>query len=140
MLAGFNSINVPEFDDYNEWLDFIFENIDSALSEYDFVYAHIKSADEAAHDKDPELKRKIIEAIDAKLEPLRNFDGTIVLTCDHITSSESGNHEYGPVPVLVYGKKKSAAKITKAFDEESVKKGSLGRMDGRGLMRYIFGK
>lgn len=137
MLAGFNSINVPEFDDHDKWLDFIFESIDSALAEYDFIYAHIKSADEAAHDKDPEKKRRIIEAIDARLEPFKKFNGILVLTCDHITSSESGMHERGSVPVLVYGKKKDDVKT---FDEESVKKGLLKTMSGRELMKYIFGK
>ena len=90
MLAGFSSINVPEFDSHDAWLDFIFENIEAALAEYDFVYAHIKGADEAAHDKDPGRKRKIIEDIDRHLEGFKNFDGIVVLTCDHITSSESG--------------------------------------------------
>jgi len=137
MLAGFNSINVPEFDNHNDWLDFIFENIEAALTEYDFVYAHIKGADEAAHDKDPARKRKVIEEIDARLESYRDFDGIVVLTCDHITSSKSGNHEYGKVPVLVYGKKKDAVK---KFDEKSAKKGSLKKMSGRGLMRFIFGR
>lgn len=136
MIAGFNSITVPELS-HDATLDFIFENIDSALTEYDFVYAHIKGADEAAHDKEPERKRKVIEEIDMRLENFKNFDGILVLTCDHITSSESGNHEYGPVPVLVYGKKKDAVK---KFDEKSVKKGSLKKMSGRELMKYIFGK
>jgi len=137
MLAGFNSMTVPEFDDHSKWLDYIFENIDSALAEYDFVYAHIKGADQAAHDKKPEEKKKVIEDIDRRLEGFRNFGGILVLTCDHITSSKSGNHEYGPVPVFVYGRKKDAVK---KFDEKSVKHGSLGRMSGRELMKYIFGK
>lgn len=137
MLAGFNSINVPEFDDHTDWLDFIFENIDAALAEYDFVYAHIKGADEAAHDKDPARKRKIIEDIDAHLESFRGFNGVVVLACDHITSSESGGHEYGPVPVLVYGRKKDAVKT---FDERAVKKGALKKMSGRNLQKFIFGR
>lgn len=137
MLAGFSSINVPEFENHTAWLDFIFENIESALSEYDFVYAHIKGADVAAHDKDPERKRKVIEDIDRHLADYKNFDGIIVLTCDHITSSLTGNHEYGPVPVLVYGRKKDGVKT---FDEKGVLKGSLGRITGRELLKYIFRK
>lgn len=137
MLAGFNSINVPEFDNHSDWLDFIFENIDTALAEYDFVYAHIKGADEAAHDKDPARKRKVIEEIDVHLESYRDFEGIVVLTCDHITSSKSGNHEYGKVPVFVYGKKEDTVK---KFDEKSAKKGSLKKMSGRELMKFIFGQ
>jgi 2,3-bisphosphoglycerate-independent phosphoglycerate mutase len=137
MLAGFSSINVPEFDSHSDWLDFIFENVDAALSEYDFVYAHIKGADVAAHDKSPAGKRKIIEDIDAHLESFRNFNGILILTCDHITSSVTGKHEYGPVPVFVYGRKKDSVK---KFDEQSVKGGSLGKGSGRKLLKYVFGK
>ncbi|MCX6821012.1 MAG: alkaline phosphatase family protein [Candidatus Aenigmarchaeota archaeon] len=140
LLAGFSSINVPEFEtngeaDQEKTLDFIFESIDSALTEYDFVYAHIKGADEAAHDKDPAAKRKIVEAIDKRLEGFRKFGGTLVVTCDHITSSVTGRHERGPVPVLVYGKRKDGVK---KFDELSAKKGSLGRMSGHDLLKHIF--
>jgi len=141
MLSGFGSINVPEFEGRDtlsnqlKSLDFIFDNIDSALAEYDFVYAHIKGADEAAHDKDPERKRRIIEAIDARLAEFKKFNGVLVLTCDHVTSSASGEHERGPVPVLVYGKRKDALK---KFDEASAKKGSLGKMTGRELMKHVF--
>ncbi len=137
MLSGFSSINVPEFGSYKKWLDFIFDNVDSALSEYDFVYVHIKPADEAAHDKDPERKREIIEYMDSLLEPYRNFKGVMVITCDHITSSESGEHEYGKVPVLVYGKGKDDVE---SFDEESVVNGSIGTKSGHSLLSHILGK
>lgn len=139
MLAGFSSINVPEFESrdmsgQNKALDFVFDNIDSALAEYDFVYAHINGADEAAHDRDPQMKRKIIEAIDARLEGFKKFNGTLVFTCDHITSSLTGKHEFGPVPVFVYGKRKDALK---RFDELSAKKGSLGKLSGHDLLKRI---
>ena len=74
MLAGFSAITVPELT-AEATLDFIFDNIESALTEYDFVYAHIKGADEAAHDGDFERKRRVIEEIDKKLESFKNFDG-----------------------------------------------------------------
>jgi 2,3-bisphosphoglycerate-independent phosphoglycerate mutase len=136
MLAGFNSITVPEFST-EATLDFIFDNIDSLLPEYDFVYAHIKSADEASHDGDFKRKQYIIEAIDSKLENLKNFDGIVIITCDHITSCEHKNHMPGPVPVLVYGKKKDKVGT---FDELSAKKGSLKRITGRQLWKYVFSK
>lgn len=137
MLAGFESVNVPEFEGASadeKALDFIFDGIDSALAEYDFVYAHIKGADEAAHDRDPARKRKIIEAMDRHLAGFKKFNGTLVLTADHITSSLTGRHEQGPVPVLVYGKRRDGVK---KFDELSAKKGSLGRLGGHDLMKHI---
>jgi len=140
MLAGFNSITVPELPP-SETLDFIFENIDAALTEYDFVYAHIKHADEAAHDGDFKGKQRIVEDIDRRLEQFRNFEGILVLTCDHITSCERKSHMHGNVPVLVYGrgKEKYKSKIKK-FDEFSAKRGNLGVMKGRQLLKFIFSK
>lgn len=138
MIAGFNAITVPEFDDHSDWLAYIFENVDSALVEYDFVYVHVKGTDEAAHDKDPKRKQKIIEEMDEYIgELISGFDGIVVLTCDHITSSETGMHEWGKVPVVVYGKGKDNVKT---FSEKSAKKGSLGTMSGRELLKYIYDK
>jgi 2,3-bisphosphoglycerate-independent phosphoglycerate mutase len=140
MLAGFDAITVPEFElngkiDMKKTLDFIFNAIENSLPEYDFIYAHIKSADEASHDGDFKRKVKAIEAIDKKLKNFRNFDGILVVTCDHITSTEQKKHAFGPVPVLVYGLGKDKVKN---FDEFSVKKGKLGLIDGKKLMKYIF--
>jgi 2,3-bisphosphoglycerate-independent phosphoglycerate mutase len=143
MAAGFSSINVPEIEgkdyrlDQTAMLDFAFDSIEAALAEYDFVYVHLKGPDEAAHDKDPERKRKLIEEIDAKLADFKKFDGLVVLTCDHITSSITGSHERGPVPVVVVGRRKDSVK---KFSEEAVKSGSLKVMGGYDLMKYIFGK
>ena len=98
----------------------------------------MKGTDEAAHDKDPKRKRQIIEELDEYIGELVNgFDGIVVLTCDHITSSESGMHEWGNVPVVVYGKGKDSVKV---FSEKAAKKGSLGTMSGRELLKYIYGR
>ena len=134
MLAGFNAITVPELS--SGTLDFIFDNIDSALAEYDFIYAHIKGVDEAAHDGDFERKLRIIEEIDKRLESFKSFGGILVITCDHITSCKHKQHIPGPVPVLVYGRRKDRVK---RFDEFSVKKGLLKRLSGRQLWKYVFG-
>ena len=134
MLAGFDSITIPELE-FEETLDFIFENIGNLLPEYDFVYAHIKGPDEPAHDGDFDKKKKMIEKIDEKLEALKDFDGILVVTCDHITSCELKKHIYGNVPVLVFGKKKDRVK---AFDESAVKKGKLGVISGKELMKFIY--
>ena len=136
MLAGFNAITVPEMS-AESTLNYIFDSINSALAEYDFVYAHIKPADEAGHDGDFLKKQRAIEAIDSRLESLKSFDGILVLTCDHITSCEHRKHMPGPVPVLVYGRDKDSVQ---SFDEATVKQGSLGSMSGRQLWKYVFSK
>lgn len=136
LLAGFNSITVPELK-FQSSLKFIFDSIDSALTEYDFAYAHIKGPDEPAHDGEFHKKREMIEEIDEKLEYFKNFNGILIVTCDHITACKTRKHEYGAVPVLVFGKEKDKVKT---FDEFSVKKGELGLISGRKLWRYVFGK
>ena len=133
LLAGMNALTVPELK-FDSTLRFIFSSIQDALLEYDFVFAHIKGPDEPAHDGDFHKKRAFIEAIDKHLERFRNFEGILVVTCDHITSCKTRKHEFGPVPLLVYGKGRDDVK---SFDEFSVKKGSLKLMTGSKLMRYI---
>ncbi|MEM5834886.1 MAG: 2,3-bisphosphoglycerate-independent phosphoglycerate mutase [Candidatus Aenigmatarchaeota archaeon] len=133
LLAGFNAITVPELK-FQPSLKFIFDSIDAALAEYDFVYAHIKGPDEPAHDGDFHKKREMIEEIDRKLERFRNFKGILVVTCDHITSCKTRKHEFGAVPVLVYGKGKGKSK---SFNEMEAEKGKLGLITGKKLMEFI---
>ncbi len=134
LIAGMNALTVPELK-FDPTLKFIFSSIREALAAYDFIFAHIKGPDEPAHDGDFHKKRMFIEAIDKYLEMFRNFDGILVVTCDHITSCKTRKHEYGPVPLLVYGKGRD--NVTK-FDEFSVKKGGLGLITGKKLMKFIF--
>jgi len=133
LLAGFNAITVPELK-FQPSLKFIFDSIDAALAEYDFVYAHIKGPDEPAHDGDFHKKREMIEEIDRKLERFKNFKGILVVTCDHITSCKTRKHEFGPVPVLVYGLGKGKSK---AFNEMEAEKGKLGLITGKKLMDLV---
>jgi len=142
MLAGFNAITIPEILEdgkinFEKTLDFIFENIENALAEYDVIYAHIKGPDEPAHDGDFSKKRKMIEAIDKRLEKFRDFNGILIVTADHITSTEQKAHAHGPVPVLVYGKAKDNVQT---FDELSVKKGKLKGMSALKIWKYVLGK
>ncbi len=136
-IAGFHTVNVPEFNGKYDDIDFIFDSVKSTLKKNDFVYAHIKGADEAAHDMDPVRKKRVIEKIDKRMDEFKDFDGILVLTCDHITSSYTGRHEHGDVPVLVYGKSRDSVK---KFDEKSVKDGSLGVMSGKQLIKHIIYK
>ncbi|MEM0333531.1 MAG: hypothetical protein QXX30_03665 [Candidatus Aenigmatarchaeota archaeon] len=117
MLAGFDVLDIFEEFDYKKGLKFIFEKIEELLSEYDFIYTHIKWTDEAAHDKDSSKKRSIIEEFDRYLENYRNFEGKIMITTDHITSCKTGKHEFGDVPFLISPCYNLAKK--KKFDELS---------------------
>lgn len=133
MLAGFDAITMPERFGLKSGLNFVFEQIANALPGYDFVYAHLKWPDEAAHDGNFKLKQRMIERIDEHLESLKNFKGCLIVTCDHITSTQTRKHEPGPVPVLIYGKKRGK---TKRFDEFSAKLGP--KLTPRQLWKLVF--
>jgi 2,3-bisphosphoglycerate-independent phosphoglycerate mutase len=136
MLTGFDAITVPELS-FEESLDFIFKTIKDVLPEYDFIYAHIKGPDEPAHDGNFEEKVRRIEAIDKKLAAFKNFDGILIVTCDHITSCKLKAHAHGEVPFLIYGLGKG--KIKK-FDEFEVKGSRLRKISGRKLWKIVFSK
>ena len=137
ILAGFESVKVPEMS-FDDTLDFIFENVDFAFEDHDFVFVHIKGPiDEAAHDKNFNAKKEGLEFLDRKLEKFRKFKGVLVLTTDHLTSSENGKHMPGKVPLLVYGLGKDS--VSK-FDEESVQKGKLKNFTPLKLIKYSLGK
>jgi 2,3-bisphosphoglycerate-independent phosphoglycerate mutase len=133
MLAGFDAVTVPELD-FKKTLDFIFEQVESLIGDYPFVYAHIKGPDEPAHDGSFSKKRKIIERIDSRLEAWKDWKRILVVTCDHITSWKLKKHVRGPVPVLVYGKGKDAIKT---FDEFVAKRGKQFGT-GKKLLEFIF--
>jgi 2,3-bisphosphoglycerate-independent phosphoglycerate mutase len=82
------------------------------LERFDFVLAHVNATDEAAHQKDPDLKRRAIERADRELVgPLlrvlheRHAEaGFRVLVCgDHMTRSTDGRHVGLPVPAAMFG-------------------------------------
>ena len=81
----------------------------------------------------------MIEEIDKKMEIFKkDFEDVLVVTCDHITSTQSKEHVYGPVPVLVYGKGKKDSVDT--FDESSVKNGRIKNFSGSQLLKFVLGR
>lgn len=106
------------------------------LKKYDFIWLHIKGTDVAAHDKKYEEKKEFIERIDREVfSELINLENVlIVVTTDHITSSITGEHMLGYVPILIYGNGKDD--VSK-FDEESVIKGDLGIIKAHELIKKL---
>ncbi len=72
------------------------------LDKYNFILLNIKATDAASHDRNPILKRTVMERIDEEIEPLSGIlDKTLVIfTGDHSTSSLSGEHTGDPVPIM----------------------------------------
>jgi len=81
------------------------------LRNYDFVYVHVNSLDEAAHMRDPFLKARMLEKLDhellgplhAYLEKSHARDWRLMVLPDHYTLSADGTHHPRPVPLLVAG-------------------------------------
>jgi len=136
MLADFNSVTIPELP-FRESLEFIFDGIEELLVEYPLVYVHIKWTDLPGHDGNFKEKVRTIEAIDKYLEVFKKFDGILIVTADHITSTRFKTHMPGKVPLLVFGKGKGKVKT---FDEFSVKKGRLKNFNPIKLWKYVFKK
>lgn len=108
------------------------------LSDFDFVYVHVKGTDVASHSKDPELKVRVLENVDIALEPLTDppEDLLVVITGDHSTPSTLGKHSGDPVPVLFYGKGLPRDDSSN-FHELDAQAGGLGLFEGRSLMHLI---
>ena len=135
MLSGFDSLVYVSRGSRD--INYVFERISDLLSEYDFIFAYIKSVDEASHEGDFEKKKKLIEEIDSRLEEFKSFEGVLIITSDHITSTKRREHLHGPVPLLIYGLKKKDK--VKSFDEMTVRKGKLKNCTPSKLWKLVLG-
>ncbi len=108
------------------------------LEEFDFVFVHMKGTDVASHNRDPKLKVKVLERIDAAIEPLTDppEDLLVVLTGDHATPCSVGKHSGDPVPVLFYGRGLPKDDSSN-FHELDAQVGGLGWFTGANMMQLI---
>lgn len=114
----------------------------SILKTRDFVHLHTKAPDEAAHAKDPLLKKQVIETLDRALslaldDLLADREVLLVVTADHSTPSAGPLvHSGEPVPLVFHGVGVRRDKVV-AFDEIEAAPGCLGCVRGVELMRLI---
>lgn len=105
-----------------------------ALSNYPFVFLHIKATDNYSHDGDYAGKRNFIERIDLAFKEIISLTNTlVVVTADHSTPCALKNHSGDPVPIMFAcdGLRKDAVK---KFGERECTKGIEGRLRGADLM------
>jgi 2,3-bisphosphoglycerate-independent phosphoglycerate mutase len=107
----------------------------AALGKVEFVFVHIKGADNAAHDGDAPAKRKFIERVDreffGELVPALPWDTVhLCVSGDHTTPPAVGEHTADPVPVLFVGPAVRPDRV-RAFGERAAGEGGLGRFSGR---------
>jgi 2,3-bisphosphoglycerate-independent phosphoglycerate mutase len=116
-----------------------------ALMKYDFVYLHVEAPDEAGHDGDAQLKKRVLEDIDSRLlsyiykKVQENFPNSLKLTIlpDHPTPVELRTHVREDVPYLLWGLGvKSDAHVR--FTETVLHGPSLPRVNADGFFKMIY--
>ena len=93
----------------------------TCLQHNDFVLAHFNGSDEAGHRRNPQEKADFIARIDKEFlgyvleniqEPLK-----IIICGDHITSSVTGKHSRGKVPVVAAYTNKKLHKVMNSYKD-----------------------
>jgi 2,3-bisphosphoglycerate-independent phosphoglycerate mutase len=145
IYAGMKPVNVPGatglYDtNYEGKADAALQALDDA----DFAYIHVEAPDEAGHEKNLALKIRCIEDLDRRLiqrvlEGIekRNWESTVAVLPDHPTPIANGNHTREPVPVAIRFPHLPGDTVS-CFDEESVKSGSLGLLEGSQFIETFF--
>ncbi len=113
-----------------------------ALKTLDYVFIHIKGADNAGHDQDATAKTAFIERADTELigplESKLDWEKThLAFTGDHTTPIDYGDHTPEPVPVLFVGPS-VRRDATSTFDELEAGRGGLSRFSGM-VLPILFG-
>lgn len=113
-----------------------------ALERYDMVYLHLKGADIAGHDRQPQLKKEFIEKTDEVLGEILNryrWTNTLFLAfgADHSTPCELGEHSGDPVPVFLSGPGLRTDSVT-SYGERACARGGLGRIRCHDFVATLF--
>jgi 2,3-bisphosphoglycerate-independent phosphoglycerate mutase len=145
IYAGLDVIEVPGATGY---LDTNYEGKASAaieaLKTRDLVFVHVEAPDEAGHEGSTEKKMKAVEDFDSRivapiLKHAEDSDEpfTILVLPDHPTPVSVKTHTRDPIPFAVYRTDKPEPDTVNSFDEESVKKGSMGLVKASDLIGML---
>jgi 2,3-bisphosphoglycerate-independent phosphoglycerate mutase len=141
-LVGLDSHNVPKIRDVEADFDARLSLASQILPKYDFFHVHTKAPDQAAHSKDCQAKREVIEALDRALGaymPMLAQDPNIltVVAADHSTPSSGPMiHSGEPVPVIMHGETIRRDQV-QAYDEISAACGCLSLMRDTELFQTV---
>jgi 2,3-bisphosphoglycerate-independent phosphoglycerate mutase len=146
MLGGMDVVNVPGATGlYDTHYEGKADACLDALRTHDFVCVHVEAADEAGHERNLALKIRCIEDLDRRcvrriLDGLRSSgtQAVVAVLPDHPTPVTLGAHARDPVPVAVWDPRVPPDTVDR-YDEESVKSGGLGLLEGRAFMETVLG-
>ncbi len=139
---GMDVVRGAELDDPGKEIQARINSARQHLKHYDFIHIHTKAPDEAAHMKNPLLKKQVIESLDRGLSAslpglLNNEDVVAAVTADHSTPSSGPLvHSGEPVPLLITGPGVRIDQVNR-FDEISASRGALGFIRGREFMYLV---
>lgn len=142
--AGFKAIKVPGSTGlYDTNYEGKARAAVDALSEVDLVYLHIEASDEAGHEGDVDLKVRTLEYLDQRVvkfiveetakmsEPV-----AIAILPDHPTPCALRTHVHDPVPFMIYHPGFDPDPV-KVYNEESVRQGYYGLLNGDGFIKAL---
>jgi 2,3-bisphosphoglycerate-independent phosphoglycerate mutase len=138
LAVGLEPLHAPESDDPGADLRRRLELVGRRLDTGDtFVFSHLKATDVAGHTKDPAVKQRTIELLDAELGDLPTDRAVVCVTGDHATpASREVIHSGDPVPLLVAGPGVRADSV-ESFGELDCSHGILGHLRGPDLMPVL---
>jgi 2,3-bisphosphoglycerate-independent phosphoglycerate mutase len=145
IYAGLDVIEVPGATGY---LDTNYEGKVSAaieaLKTRDLVFVHVEAPDEAGHEGSIDKKLQAVEDFDSRIVGpiLKHAEAsdepfTILVLPDHPTPVSIKTHTRDPIPFAVYRTDNADPDGVKTFDEESVKKGSMGLVKASDLIGML---
>lgn len=117
--------------------------IDALEGDFDFVFLHIEAPDEAGHEGNFELKKRVIEDIDSKvckpiMDAVSRMDEpvTIALLPDHPTPCRLRTHSAAPVPFFICCPGETPDAV-EHFNERTARDGSLGALSDAGFINLL---
>mgnify|MGYP001021379831 CR=1 FL=1 len=115
-----------------------------ALKTKDLVFIHVEAPDEAGHEGSIDKKLKAVEDFDSRivapiLKHAQTSDEpfTILILPDHPTPISVKTHTQDPIPFAIYRTDNKESDEVQTFDEDSVKKGSLGLVKASDLIGML---
>ena len=142
-LLGWTNLTVPGMTSFHD-TDYAGQGraTAAALDDYDLVFSHVESPDEASHQADWETKVEAIEHIDRfvvgpVLEKLRTFpEWRILVMPDHPTNIATRKHGYAPSPFAMAGTRVKSLRPL-PYSERNAAAGDLKIERGHELMEYF---